>query len=300
MSRPALPPPVVVGLGEALYDVLPSGAVLGGAPLNLAVHARQLFDRHGPQARVAVATRVGDDALGRRLREELAARGLETGAVQRDPARPTGTATVALVDGDPRFTITPNAAWDHVVADAGWLALAAEAGAVCYGTLGSRSPTAAAAITAFLDAAPAAVRFFDVNLRDPFHSPDLIRRLCGPATILKVNDRELAIVADALGVAAAADARLERLREQAGLEAVILTRGLGGATIATAEGLCSAPARVFPAAAQADAVGAGDAFSAAIVVGRLLGWPLPRSLDLACETAGYVASQPGATPRLPA
>ena len=146
MSRPSLPPPVVVGVGEALYDILPSGPVLGGAPLNLAVHARQLFDRHGPPvARVAVATRVGDDALGCRLREELAARGLETAAVQRDPARPTGTATVALVDGEPSFSITADAAWDHCAADAGWLAQAAGAGAVCYGTLGSRSPAAATA-----------------------------------------------------------------------------------------------------------------------------------------------------------
>lgn len=302
MSHLSLPPPVVVGLGEALYDILPAGAVLGGAPLNAAVHARQLLDRHGPpDARVAVATRVGDDALGDRLHEELAARGLETAAVQRDPARPTGTATVALVDGEPSFTITADAAWDHCAADAGWLVQAAGAGAVCYGTLGSRSPAAAEAIAAFLEAATAAVRLFDVNLRDPFHSPDVIRRLCGLATMLKVNERELSIVADALGVpAAAADARLERLREQAGLEAVVLTRGPGGATIVTAEAIVSAPARRFPAATNADAVGAGDAFGAAVVVGRLLGWPIRRTLDVACETAGYVASQPGATPRLPA
>ncbi|MFM7135509.1 MAG: PfkB family carbohydrate kinase [Planctomycetota bacterium] len=301
MSGPVLPAPVVVGLGEALYDILPSGPVLGGAPLNFAVHARQLLDRHGPPAaRVAVATRVGDDALGQRLREELAARGLETAAVQQDPARPTGTATVALVDGEPRFTITADAAWDHSAADAGWRSLAAAAGAVSYGTLGSRSPASAAAIAAFLEGAGPAIRLFDVNLRDPFHSPDLIRRLCRPATMLKVNERELPLVADVLGVPAGPEAsRLARLREQAGLEAVILTRGLAGATIVTAEATVSAPARLFPAAEHADSVGAGDAFGAAVLVGRLLGWPIRRTLDVACETSGYVASQPGATPRLP-
>ena len=294
----AQPPCIVVGLGEALYDILPTGVTLGGAPLNVAVLARQLLDRHGPpHARVAMATRVGDDDLGRGLRRELVRRGLETAAVQLDPARETGTARVTFVDGEPRFTITADAAWDHCAADAGWMELAIVAGAICFGTLGSRSSGSALAIAAFLEKAGPAIRLFDANLRDPFHSPNLIRRLCRAATMLKVNERELPLVAEALGVPPGPEAdRLARLREAAGVEAVILTRGKAGSTILTAAETRSAPARLFPAAAAADPVGTGDAFSAAVIVGRLLGWPISRILDLASETAGYVASQPGATP----
>lgn len=301
MTMSASPSMLVVGLGEALYDILATGAVFGGAPVNFAVQARQLLDRYGPAgARVAVATRVGDDDLGRGLAVELLSRGLETAAVQRDPVRPTGTATVSLVDGDPCFTIMPDAAWDHCQLDDDWRNLAARTGAVCYGTLGSRSGTSAAAIEAFLKTATSAVRLFDVNLRAPFYSPNLLRRLCGMATMLKVNERELGIVADALAIPpGAASTRMVQIREAAGLEAVILTRGIDGASIVTAAGACSAPAHPFPATANADAVGAGDAFCAGFVVGRLLGWSISRTLEVACETAGFVASQQGATPRLP-
>lgn len=301
MTMPASSTMLVVGLGEALYDILATGAVFGGAPVNFAVQARQLLDRYAPAgSRVAVATRVGDDDLGREMGMELISRGVETGAVQRDPLRPTGTATVSLVDGDPCFTIMPDAAWDHCQLDDAWRNLAAGASAVCFGTLGSRTSTSAAAIEAFLKNATAAVRLFDVNLRAPFYSPNLVRRLCGMATMLKVNERELGIVADALAVPpGTANVRMAKLREAACLEAVILTRGMDGASIVTATGACSAPACPFPAATNADTVGAGDAFCAGVVVGRLLGWSIGQTLEVACATAGFVASQQGATPRLP-
>ena len=301
MNMSATPAMLVVGVGEALYDILATGDVFGGAPVNFAVQARQLLDRYGPdRSRVAVATRVGDIDLGRGMEMQLISRGLETRAVQRDPLRPTGTATVSLVDGDPHFTIMTDVAWDYCQIDDAWRSLAAGASAVCYGTLGSRSPASAVAIESFLKKATTAVRLFDVNLRAPYYSANLVRRLCGMATMLKDNERELGIVADAMAVPpGASSVRMAKLREAASLEAVILTRGTDGASIVTATGVRSAPACTFPAAANADAVGAGDAFYAAVVVGRLLGWSISQTLEVACETAGFVASQQGATPRLP-
>lgn len=299
---------VVVGLGEALFDMLPTGPVLGGAPVNAAVHAGQLLgllaaDGRGDAAgcRAAVATRVGDDDLGRRFLAELRGRGLDLSAVQTDGERPTGTAVVELVAGEPSFTIVADVAWDRIVFDDVWRSLAGGCAAVCFGTLGRRTPAAAAVIEAFLAAAPLAVRLFDVNLRPPFFTAESLVRGCRLATILKANEHELPIVAAALGVAAGPPERqADELRRAADLEMVVVTRGAAGAFIAAADGVVAAPARHFTRRPDADTIGAGDAFAAAVAVGPVLGWPVPRILDTAARAAGFVASQPGATPRLPA
>jgi fructokinase len=302
--------PLVVGIGEALYDMLPGGPVLGGAPVNAAVQAGQLLALLGvPGGRAALATRVGDDDLGRRFFADVGGRGLDVSAVQVDDGRPTGTAVVALDHGEPSFSITADVAWDRVAFDASWQALAPASAAVCFGTLGRRTPPAARAIERFLAAAPRAVRLFDVNLRPPFFSPESLVSGCRLATMLKVNEQELPVVAAALGLPAAAAGdlqtphlarQLEAVRTTANLEAVVLTRGTAGAAMATAAGLAAVPARCFPPRDDADTIGAGDAFGAAVVVGRLLEWPPERILDVAARAAGFVASQPGATPVLPA
>lgn len=299
---------LVVGLGESLFDMLPTGPVLGGAPVNAAVHAGQLLsllaaDGRGDAAgvRAAVATRVGDDDLGRRLLAELRGRGLDVSAVQMDAERPTGTAVVELVAGEPSFTIVADVAWDRVVFDDVWRSLAGGCAAVCFGTLGRRTPAAAAAIEACLAAASRAVRLFDVNLRPPFFTAESLARGCRLATILKSNEHELPIVAAALGVAAGPPERqAEELRRAADLEMVVVTRGAAGAFIVTAEGVVAGPAHRFTRRPDADTIGAGDAFAAAVAVGRLLDWTAPRILGTAARAAGFVASQPGATPRLPA
>jgi len=310
--RVSIRPPagtVVVGIGEALYDMLPAGPVLGGAPVNAAVQAGQLLALLGvPGGRAAVATRVGSDDLGRRFFSDVRGRGLDVSAVQVDDERPTGTAVVALDHGEPSFSITADVAWDRVAFDDSWQALALASAAVCFGTLGRRTPPAARAIERFLAAAPQAVRLFDVNLRSPFFSAESLVSGCRLATMLKVNEQELPVVAAALGLPAAAGPlpepqlarQLEAVRGRAGLEAVVLTRGAAGAAMATAAGVAVVPARCFPRRPDADTIGAGDAFGAAVVVGRLLEWPPERILDVAARAAGFVASQPGATPVLPA
>jgi fructokinase len=302
------PGPLVVGIGEALFDMLPAGPVLGGAPVNAAVHAAQLLallraggDPGAGGGRAAVATRVGRDDLGRRFLAEVRGRGLDVSAVQVDDERPTGTAVIELTHGEPSFTITSDVAWDRVACDASWRSLAAACSAVCFGTLGRRTPDAARAIERFLAAAPRAVRLFDVNLRPPFFSPESLVSGCRLATILKANEHELPIVAAALGLPAAApEAQAEAVRRAADLEVVVVTRGAAGAILATAAGVVAGPARRFPVRPDADTIGAGDAFAAAVAVGRLLGWPAPQILDTAARAAGFVAAQPGATPELPA
>lgn len=298
---------LVVGLGESLFDMLPAGPVLGGAPVNAAVHAGQILGLLAADGRVdaaggraAVATRVGHDDLGRRFLAELQSRGLDVSAVQVDDERPTGTAVIELVHGEPTFTITSDVAWDRVAFDASWRALAAACAAVCFGTLGRRTPGAARAIEEFVAAAPQAVRLFDVNIRPPFWSRESLVSGCRLATILKVNEEELPVVAAALGLPSAGpETQARAVRTAADLEAVVLTRGASGVMMATAAGLARVPARAYPRRPDADTIGAGDACGAAVVVGRLCGWPTERILDVAARAAGFVASQPGATPVLP-
>lgn len=292
---------VITGLGEAIYDILESGPVLGGAPVNVAVHVRQLLTALGVEsARVAVATRVGADPLGVRFLKEAVDRGLEVAAVQVDPEAPTGTATVRLRNGEPSFELAPACSWDRLEFLASTRELAMASTAVCFGSLASRTPGAARAVEAFLDGAAAALKLFDVNVRPPFVEPTRIRRLCERADILKVNEAELPIVGDALGLPPEPGAgRLETLRRAAGLDLVVMTCGSRGAVVASADGIERVAATSFPAAPDADAIGAGDAFSAALLTGLVLGRPLRDTLRLASFTAACVAARRGATPMLP-
>jgi fructokinase len=189
-------PFTVVGLGEVLWDLLPAGPRLGGAPANVAYWAAQLGDEGH------VASRVGVDTDGDEAVALLARAGVGTAAIQRDPTHPTGTVAVALsVHGLPRYTIVEDVAWDYLAwPDAGWAALAARADAVCFGTLAQRTPAARTAIAGFLAALrPEALRLLDLNLRDPFWSPALLDTALRQATAVKLNDDESPRVAAALG-----------------------------------------------------------------------------------------------------
>ena len=162
--------PLVIGLGEVLWDLLPAGKQLGGAPANFAYHA------HALGAEALVVSRVGNDAPGREILDRLSRLGLRTDGITTDSTAPTGTVTVALdAAGQPTFTIHENVAWDLIEAGGGVLREAARADAICFGTLAQRHPVAHAAIRAVLDAAPpTALRIFDINLRQHFWSRELI------------------------------------------------------------------------------------------------------------------------------
>ncbi len=298
----------IVGLGEALWDVLPSGKVLGGAPLNVACHVHALLQgsagasssrsRRGGMA--VIASRVGTDALGDEVLHELARRGMATDYVQRDAVHPTSTVNVTLVAGQPTYTFAPDIAWDQLEFTPAWAELAAICDAVCFGTLAQRSRLSRRTIWQFLDAAPQAIRLFDVNLRQGCYDRQAIFEGCRRATLVKLNEHELDVVVEAVGLASGSSTEsLLTLRARFGFDAVVLTRGERGTLLVNQDTVVDPPAVRYPETPNADAVGAGDACSAGILVGALLGMPPDRTAALANHLGAYVASQPGATPDLP-
>jgi fructokinase len=282
----------VLAVGEVLWDLLPGGRQLGGAPANFAYHAHALgADAH-------LVTRVGDDPLGREILERLLALGLSTDLVGVDPAAPTGTVTVELRQGgQPRFTIHEDVAWDRLSVTAAALDASTHAEAVCFGTLAQRSEASRQAIRALVAATPpVALRILDVNLRQAFYTREVVAASLDLASALKVNDEELPVLAGLLGLPGGTDEQVEEVARRFALRLVALTRGPRGSRL-YADGRWSdhpgLPATVV------DTVGAGDAFTAALALGFLAGWGLDALNQAANELAAFVCSQPGATPPLP-
>lgn len=283
---------VIVAVGEVLWDMLPAGKQLGGAPANFAYHARSL----GADARLI--SRIGDDPLGVEILERFRSLDLPTDAVQVDAGAPTGTVDVWLgPDGQPRYAIREGVAWDRIEATATALALAARADAVCFGSLAQRAEPSRRAIRAIVEAAPeGALRVFDVNLRPPFGDRDVIAGSLELADVLKLNDHELPELAGMFGLPTAPLPAIEGLAGRFGLALVALTRGAGGSLLWAGGEWSDHPGRP---AEVVDTIGAGDAFTAALVTGRLSGRPLEAINRHANEVAAFVCSQPGGTPALP-
>jgi len=295
MARPL----TIVGLGEALFDVFPEYQVLGGAPLNAAVHAHQLASVVGGSG--AMVSRVGRDELGQRILVELEVRGMSTRYVQRDAEHETGQVHVTIVDGEPHYDIVAGVAWDRMEFTPDCAELAGRCGAVCFGSLAQRDPVSRACIEQFVRTADDAVRMFDVNLRQQYFSAEIIRRSCELANVVKLNDQELPIVAELLGISGDdPDSQARALLAAFGLDAVALTRGPLGTVLFTPQERFEGDAVSYPLAENADNVGAGDACSAGLLFGMLRGLPWPQTLQLANHAGAYVASQCGATPSLPA
>lgn len=292
MHAAATTPPRIVAIGETLWDLLPDGAVWGGAPGNVACHAA------GLGAAGTIVSRVGRDDLGNRGLATLESLGVDCRHMQRDEARPTGTVAVSLSPaGDARYEFAADVAWDHLAWEPALAALAADAAAVCFGTLGQRVEVSRRTIRRFL-AAARGLRVFDVNLRQHFHSPELIRESLALANVLKLNDEELPVVAAACGIAAADPvAALRELAAGHGLRLAALTRGAAGSVLVAAGQTSLMPAR---ATAIVDTVGAGDAFTAAVIVGLLHDRPLEAIHDHAARLAAFVCGHRGATPAIPA
>ena len=292
-------PLTIVGLGEAVFDVFPDKEVLGGTSLNVAVQAHQLLEPMGGQG--VLLSRIGSDALGERLQREFRERNLPLEHVQVDALKPTGQVLVQFIDGAPRYEIVVDTAWDHLQFGEAEAALAPACHAVSFGSMSQRHPVAHAATQAFLADAKEALKIFDVNLRMDLFTAEVLDEGCRVAALVKLNDEEIDPVADLLQLPAGEPrARVEAMRAQYDLEAVIFTRGKAGTAACTTDGWLEGEPASFPAAENADSVGAGDACTAALLLGRLLGRDWPATLDLANRHAAYVASQPSATPVLPA
>ncbi len=300
----------IVGLGEALFDIFPQRQVLGGAPLNVAVHAQQMLA--GRQGRGVVVSRVGQDELGDQVRAELRARQMTDEYVQADPDHPTGQVYVSVdAHGQPSYEIVENSAWDWLQFDPDLETLARRCDAVCFGSLAQRHAQTRNTIYRFVGSTrPNCLRMFDVNLRQQYYDAQTLTRSAELANVLKLNRDELPQVARLLMVGTVArDARLDpaqeialaqQLRQQLNLKLVVLTRGEQGTLLVPGEAAVTGTPASYPQAEGADAVGAGDACSAAVLAGLVLRLPLQQVADLANLAGAYVASVPGATPTLPA
>jgi fructokinase len=288
--------PTIVGLGEILWDIFPDGPRFGGAPANFACAAAELAQ---DRIDVFMASSVGSDDLGPRAMAALTQHGVDTRCVVMQD-RPTGQVRVELDDQNhASYVFAPDTAWDNLGWSTDWQWLADRADAVCFGTLAQRSATSRQAIQRFVGTCPReCLRVLDINLRSPHWEAEVILESLKLANVLKLNDDELTILAEMLGLRGGERQRLNQLMERFALSAVVLTRGARGAVLLNAAGACSdlpgQPAVVI------DTVGAGDSFTAATVIGLLDGLPLDKINRWAGRVAAFVCSQPGATPHFPA
>jgi fructokinase len=280
--------PIIVGLGEILWDLLPDGKQLGGAPANFAYHAMKL----GAEAYPASA--VGNDVLGEELLERLESLGIDSRHVVTEPRHPTGTVSVLLEQGQPTYVIHTEVAWDYLELTADMLHLARRADAVCFGTLAQRSPLSRETIRGFLEhTSPECIRILDMNLRQDFYDRALIEDSLNAANMLKLNEGELAIISDVLGMSANGNHLLEQLAARYDLRLIAVTRGSEGSRLYTPEAASDHPGYETDVV---DTVGAGDAFTAALVVGHLRGHVLDIVNEEANRLASFVCSRKGGTP----
>ena len=279
---------LVVGLGEVLWDLFPSGARFGGAPANFAYHAKQLG------ANALTVSAVGTDELGERAIEKLCGFGMPTKYVQRN-SKPTGQVHVEVDDkGHASYRFEEDCAWDHLVWKEELKELAANVAAVCFGTLCQRNLESGNTIQEFLAHVPDdRLKIYDINIRPPFFSDSVIVKSLELANVFKLNDDELPIVANAVGLSGDPVAQLQDLCEKFDLKLITLTRGssgallVGGGEVVEQEGVETT---------VKDTVGAGDSFTAAVVLGLLDGKPKKEIAKSACELAAFVCTQEGATP----
>lgn len=284
---------IVVGMGEALWDVLPEGKKLGGAPANFAYHISQF----GLESRVVSA--VGDDKLGIEILDNFREKKLN-GMIEVVPY-PTGTVQVELdAEGVPCYDIKEGVAWDNIPFTPALEGLARQTRAVCFGSLAQRSVVSRETINRFLDVMPEGdgqCKIFDINLRQGFYTKEILCSSMRKCNILKINDEELVTVSRMFGYPGIdLQDKCWILLAKYNLKMLILTCGVNGSYVFT-------PGEVSfvetPKVEVADTVGAGDSFTATFVAAILNGKPVGEAHKLAAEVSAYVCTQNGAMPVLP-
>ena len=281
---------MVVGVGELLWDLLPAGKQLGGAPANFAYITSLLGDSGIP------ASRLGNDTLGEEAIHRLGELALPTEFIQRDAFHSTGTVKVELDPaGQPRFEIAESVAWDFLEWTPQWQMLAQQSAAVCFGSLAQRAQRSRGTLRSFLLALrPEAVRVFDVNLRQNFYTPQVLAESMTLASIVKLNHEELPKIMRLLELENRGEEdSARRLLSFHELKLVCITRGDMGSLLISPDDYSVHPGfRVK----VADTVGAGDAFTAALVHGFLRANTLAKINESANRVGAWVVSQSGATP----
>ncbi|WP_223651272.1 carbohydrate kinase family protein [Hymenobacter psoromatis] len=278
----------VVCFGEMLWDVLPSGKQPGGAPLNVAVH----LDNFGLDAQLI--SRVGHDELGVELLAFVESKNLSTSHVQRGETHPTGVVQANVSDrNEVTYQIVQPVAWDYIQYEPALGALVAAADALVFGSLVARSAVSRETLYRLLP--HARCRVFDVNLRPPHYSRDVVQYLLRQADVVKLNHHELAEIMGWFGVSPAEETALAWLAARFGLQAVCVTKGADGAALWTGGQLYQTPGRAVDVQ---DTIGSGDAFLAALLRGWLAGQPPAEYLAFAGAAGSLVATYQGATPAI--
>ena len=283
---------IIVGMGEALWDCLPEGRKLGGAPANFAYHVGQFGWK------TVVVSAIGHDALGDEILDRLADVNLEH-RIER-VSFPTGTVQVTLSgDGIPTYEICENVAWDNIPWTEELEELAKETRAVCFGSLAQRSPVSRETINKFLEMTPEdCLKIFDVNLRGNFYNKEVLQQGVRHADILKINDEELIVIGrmfDYPGLDMEEKCRI--IMHRYNLKMVVLTCGTNGSYVFARDGFTSF--KPTPKVEVADTVGAGDSFTGAFTASILSGKSIGEAHEIAVKVSAYVCTKKGAMPKLP-
>ena len=284
---------IVVGMGEALWDVLPEGKKIGGAPANFAYHVSQ-FGLNS-----CVISAVGNDALGNEIIENFTSKGLNQ-LIEKVPY-PTGTVQVEIDQaGIPQYEIKENVAWDNIPYTANLEVVASRTKAVCFGSLAQRNVVSRNTINRFLDAMPKnddTLVVFDVNLRQGFYNKEILCNSMTRCNILKINDEELVTVSRMFGYPGIdLQDKCWILLGKYNLKMLILTCGINGSYVFTPGTVSFQPT---PRVEVADTVGAGDSFTAAFISSIIKGKSVAEAHSLAVQTSAFVCTKKGAMPVLP-
>lgn len=284
---------IVVGMGEALWDVLPEGKKIGGAPANFAYHVSQF----GLPS--CVVSAIGDDALGKEIIENFTSKGLDQ--LIAEVPYPTGTVQVEIDQtGIPLYDIKESVAWDNIPYTEHLDALAKRTKAVCFGSLAQRNVVSRETINHFLDTMPKdddSLIVFDVNLRQGFYNKEILCKSMQNCNILKINDEELITVSRMFGYPGIdLQDKCWILLGKYNLKMLILTCGINGSYVFTPGNVSFQPT---PKVEVADTVGAGDSFTAAFIASILKGKSVTEAHSIAVKTSAFVCTQKGAMPILP-
>jgi fructokinase len=288
IQKKAMQNPTLICFGEVLWDILPTGKIAGGAPMNVAYHANNLGFS------TKMISRIGNDPLGHALLHFLDEKGVSTQFVQTDQELPTGIVNVTLSpSGSPAYEIVNPSAWDNIQSDELMCDTVKETDVFVFGSLACRCAQTRNTLFNLLEGAM--LRVLDANLRRPFYSKELLEELLSKADIAKMNDEELEIIADWKGVTGTEEEQMRAIKEFYQLELLILTKGDKGASCLDDADYCTHAGFSIPVA---DTIGSGDAFLAAFLKKLLSGDSTQECLNFACAIGALAATKQGGTPTI--
>lgn len=279
----------VIGIGEILWDLLPEGKVLGGAPANFAYHATQLG------AKGVVVSALSNDELGQEIVQIIKDRNVENCLYVSE--KPTGTVSVKLKDGIPSYTIHEDVAWDNMKLTDKAKENLKRADAICFGSLAQRCEVSRKVIWDALEMVPeSCLKVFDINLRQHFYSKEVIDKSLQFANVFKINEEEIVVFKNMFGMEGSEVEVCEQIFEKYELKLLTLTKGSEGSLLVAKDEKSFIPT---PQVQVADTVGAGDSFTATMVMGMLYQQPLKVLHQKAVDVSAFVCTNNGATPVLP-